>query len=343
MKNNKIKSILGILLISIFICFTIVGFTYFKTVNKPIVSKDDTVSITVNEGEGLYSLLNRLKTDGTIKNVPFIKLSLKLNKVDLNIVPGTYDVESDVTLEELVHILKTEDISKNQVKVTIPEGYNIDQMGDKFEGANLFTKDQWLKAVKEYKTPSFVKNAEKTRYPLEGYLYADTYMFKNDATPNDVIEIMLKKFNSVIKKVQEETGKEIKEEDMTRIITIASLIEEESRTDEDRNMISSVIYNRLNKGMKLQLDATVLYAHGKHLDRVLYKDLEIESPYNTYYVNALPIGPIASPGMKSIKAALEPANTNYVYYLLSPDKKSHYFTDNYNDFLNKKKEFGYGQ
>lgn len=343
MKNNKFKLIFRAFIVSMLICFAIIGVMYFNTVKKPLNSTDDTITITVNNGEGLYSLLNKLKSEGIVKNVPFIKLSLKINKIDLNIVPGTYEVEKDVTLEELVQILKTEDMSKNQVKVTIPEGYNIEQIGEKYEEANLFSKEEWIKAVKAYKSPSFIKNPEKTRYPLEGYLYADTYMFKKDATPNDVIEIMLNKFYSVIKEVEKETGKEIKDEDMSKIITIASLIEEESRIDKDRNIVSSVIYNRLNKGMKLQLDATVLYAHGKHLDKVYYKDLEIQSPYNTYYVNALPVGPIASPGIKSIKAAVEPANTNYLYYLLSPDQKSHYFTDNYDDFLNKKKEFGYGQ
>lgn len=343
MKNNKIRLALQVACIVAIIAVGGITFTYLNTAKNPIKSKQDVVTITVGEGEGLYSLLNKLENEDIIKNKVFIKLYLKLNNDDSNIVPGTYTVDSSVSLNELLKVLKTEDTSKNQVKVTIPEGYNIEQMGEKFEEAKLFTKEEWLSAVKSYKTPSFVKNSDKTRYSLEGYLYADTYMFKNDAKPNDVIEIMLTKFKAIIEQVQKETGKAISENDMSRIITIASLIEEESRIDEDRNQISSVIYNRLNKGMKLQLDATVLYAHGKHLEKVYYKDLEIQSPYNTYYVNALPIGPIASPGIKSIKAAVQPDNTDYLYYLLTPDKKSHYFTDDYNDFLNKKREFGYGE
>jgi len=125
------------------------------------------------------------------------------------------------------------------------------------------------------------------------------------------------------------------------IITIASLIENETRVDEERPLVSSVIYNRLKKEMKLQIDATVIYALGEHVDTVLNKHLEVDSPYNTYKNHGLPLGPISSPGISSILAAAKPESTNYLFYVLEKDKTHHYFTDNDVDFMNKLKELGY--
>ncbi|MGL5151098.1 MAG: endolytic transglycosylase MltG [Clostridium sp.] len=342
MNKNKMKIILGTVVIVATIAMGGIGFTYYNTSKHPLSSKgEEKINITVNEGEGFYSLVNRLKKEGIIKNVQFIKLNVKLNDLDVNIIPGTYSVNSDTSLKELLETLKKEDFSKNQIKITIPEGYTIEQMGDVFEEKGLFTKEEWLNAVKSYTVPSFIKNADKTRYALEGYLQAETYMFKNNATPDYVIEKMLEQFKNTLKEVEKQTGITIKDDDITRVITIASLIEEESKIDEDRRMISSVIQNRIAQNMKLQIDATVIYAHGKHLERVLYKHLELDSPYNTYFINGMPIGPIASPGIKSIIAAITPETSDYLYYLLSPDKKSHSFSKTLEEHNRKKIEFGY--
>ena len=151
---------------------------------------------------------------------------------------------------------------------------------------------------------------------------------------------MLERFNTAIKEIEKENNIVIKNEDIDKIITIASMIEKEASEDIDRPLISSVIYNRLEKGMKLQLDATVLYALGEHVDVVLNRHLEVDSPYNTYKYSGLPIGPIASPGIECIKAALLPAKTDNLYYILQKDG-THYFTKSYEDFLAKKKELGY--
>ena len=151
---------------------------------------------------------------------------------------------------------------------------------------------------------------------------------------------MLERFNTAIKEIEKENNIVIKNEDIDKIITIASMIEKEASEDIDRPLISSVIYNRLEKGMKLQLDATVLYAYGYHKDKLYYKDLEIESPYNTYLYKGLPIGPISNPGAPSIIAALKPENTDYLFYVLESDNK-HYFTNNDEDFMKKQEELGY--
>ena len=226
------------------------------------------------------------------------------------------------------------------VKVTVPEGYTIEEIAALMEEKELCSKDEFLEAVKNYELPSFVEVNEKRRYNLEGFLYPDTYLIEKGTSANNIIEKMLERFYSVIKEVEKENNIAIKDEDIDNIITIASMIEKEASVDIDRPLISSVIYNRLEKGMKLQLDATVLYALGEHIDVVFNKHLEVDSPYNTYKYSGLPIGPIASPGIECIKAALLPSDTDYLYYILQKDG-THYFTDSYDDFLAKKEELGY--
>ena len=119
-----------------------------------------------------------------------------------------------------------------------------------------------------------------------------------------------------------------------------SMIEKEAVVDSERSFISSVIYNRIAIGMPLQIDATVIYSYGYHIEKMYEKYLEIDSPYNTYMYYGLPIGPISNPGRASLMAALKPKETDYLYYLLESEN-THYFTDNYDDFLRRKEELGY--
>ena len=120
----------------------------------------------------------------------------------------------------------------------------------------------------------------------------------------------------------------------------SAIIEKEAVVDSERSFISSVIYNRIAIGMPLQIDATVIYSYGYHIEKMYEKYLEIDSPYNTYMYYGLPIGPISNPGRASLMAALKPKETDYLYYLLESEN-THYFTDNYDDFLRRKEELGY--
>ncbi len=146
---------------------------------------------------------------------------------------------------------------------------------------------------------------------------------------------MINRFEEVFKQITANTS--INENDVEKIVNVASIIEKEARVDEDRPLIASVIYNRINQNMPLQIDATVIYAHGYYIESVRNRHLAIESKYNTYLYKGLPVGPICNPGIESLKAkTLNPASTDYLFYLLAGENK-HYFTNNYNDFLKKKK------
>lgn len=318
------------------------GYFYYNSViNHPLKGKEEKTEVVVNKGDTLYNVLNRLNTQGKIKNISMMKIYIKLNSVSGNIKPGVYEVDSDISLNNLVNEIKKGDEAENTVKVTIPEGFDIEKISEKIEAAGLAKKDDFIKAVKEYNHPKYIKSSGEKKYNIEGFLFPDTYSFKKDAKPNEIVDKMVKRFEEVLKESEKELNISLQEDKIEETINISAMIEKEARNKEEMPTIASVINNRIAKKMPLQIDATVLYALGKHKEVVTYKDLEVVSPYNTYKIPSLPAGPIASPGKEAIKAAMAPEKTDYLYYLYDSKKGSHFFTNNYNEFLKKKKEFGY--
>ncbi|WP_026889143.1 endolytic transglycosylase MltG [Clostridium beijerinckii] len=340
---NKYKSFRKLILLIILFLFVITltfVISYSSAIRKPLKSTEDSIIIEVKQGEGFYDILDKLDKENKLTSKLLVKVNLAIDKRKVNLTEGIYEINTNSSLEELIKSLENKDGDKDLVKLTIPEGYSIEDIAKSLEDKEICSKDEFIKAVKDYKLPSFVKNNNKKRYNLEGYLYPDTYLIEKGSSANDVIKSMLDRFEDVLKQVEDETKVEIKDEDVEKIVTIASMIEREARVASDRPLISSVIYNRLEKDMKLQIDAAVIYALGYHVDVVLNKHLEVDSPYNVYKYKGLPVGPIANPGIDCIKAALLPEKTDYLYYIMKDDG-SHYFTNSYEDFLNKKKELGY--
>ena len=335
MRRLYLKAIPIIIIVILFLSI-LVAFT--KTINKPLRTDSDVV-IKVNEGDSFYSIINRLSEDGKIKGVPFIKLYVKVLGKNIEVKQGEYLLKKDISVDKLIETLTTES-SLNIVNFTVPEGYTIDDIAEKLESEGVCSKEDFILAINEYELPKYVKVDSEKRYNLEGYLFPDTYLIKVGETPKEIIEKMVLRFEEVLKTAMDETNTSVKEKDVETVITIASMIEKEARINDERPLISSVIVNRLNDGMMLQIDATVIYALGEHVTTVLDRHLEIDSPYNTYKNYGLPIGPISNPGLESIKASLKPEKTDYLFYVLQDDK-THYFTNNDVDFMNKLKELGY--
>jgi len=176
------------------------GFEYYdEIIEKPLESDKEKIEITVDEGESFYSLLDKLSSIGVLKNKEVIKLNLKLDKKNnINLVPGEYEVNTNVTLKELIKILETEDFSKNRISVTIPEGYDIEEMANVFEESGVFSKDDFLNAVKNHELPSYVKKDENKKYNLEGYLFPNTYFLDKDISPDEVISLMISEFEKTL-------------------------------------------------------------------------------------------------------------------------------------------------
>lgn len=337
MKNFlKFKFIIPVFMLLIVINMGIFYIKYIRVQNGPLLSSNNTVKIVVNKGDNLYSVLDKLYNEGKLRSIFFSKLYIKQNKLNVGIKPGEYNVRVETNLENLISLL-TE--GGDTLKITFPEGFTVEEIATKLENNGLLKKSEFLDAIEKYPVPHYVKKDPKKKYFLEGFLFPDTYVFSKNQKAEDIIKLMLYRFEEVIQEAQQKANIEVKEEDYEKYVNIASMIEKEARLDKDRPLISSVIYNRLNKNMLIQIDSTVIYAYGEHKEVVTLKDLEIQSPYNTYKNHGLPIGPISNPGALSLEAAINPTKTNYLYYILQKDN-SHYFTNSYNDFLKKKKELG---
>ena len=331
-KFSKKRSLIAVFVILVVIVTGIFVF-YNSVIKKPLKTNGDNIIIEVNEGEGFYNLLDRLNKEGIIKSESIIKINLKLTKPNLNIIPGSYEVQSDVTLKELITTLTTEDISKNQVKVTIKEGYTIDTISETLEKSGLCTRDEFIEAVKRYPLPEYVRVNTNKKYNLEGYLFPDTYYFDKKFSADKIIKTMIDNFDEKIHNLEKETGKTIDKSNIEDLVIKASLVEKEARLDEERPLVASVINNRVKKGMKLEFCSTVNYVIGYEGNEILtYNELKVDSPYNTYKYTGLPVGAVGSPGYNSLKAVLNPADTDYLYFvLLYGENGKHHFSNNYEE------------
>ncbi|MHC1683289.1 MAG: endolytic transglycosylase MltG [Clostridiaceae bacterium] len=338
--SKKVK--FGILLsfiLLIVITAASIAILYNSTIKKPFNLSENTI-YTIKENETLYSVIDDLNSKRIIKNKLFLKAYIKINHINSNIVTGDYDISNETSFDQFIKNIASGQQSTSVAKVTIPEGYSIDEIAEVLEKNNVITKSNFIDAVKNYKLPSYVKVSKEKRYSLEGYLFPDTYRFKKDISGKEIIDTMIGRFNEILSEIETENNTKISKDKLEEIVNIASMVEKEAQVNEERDLISSVIYNRLKINMYLRIDATVLYAIGRHKDIVTLNDVKIASPYNTYYDEGLPVGPISNPGKNSIVAALNPKSTNYLFYF-SKNDGTHFFTSDENVFESEKKKYGY--
>ena len=333
-KNKRIIRVARIFVIMIII---ITIWQCFKIVDTPLKINNEEI-VEVAEGDSFYGILDKLSEEGKIKNKFLVKLYLKICGIKPEVLEGTYKLNKSMTLNEFVNLLT--DSNKDKVYITIPEGYTIDDIAEKLEENNICNSKEFIDSVKNYELPKYISNNPNKRYNLEGFLFPDTYSFNKNENADFIIKTMLNRFEKVWQEIVEDLNISIPEEEIEKKVNVASIIEKEAVVDSERSFISSVIYNRIAIGMPLQIDATVIYSYGYHIEKMYEKYLEIDSPYNTYMYYGLPIGPISNPGRASLIAALKPKETDYLYYLLESEN-THYFTDNYDDFLKRKEELGY--
>lgn len=334
MKKTKIIIILIPLLIIISIFLYL---SYKNNIKHPLKSSKTSVTLKIQNNDSIYSAVDKNKQ--IFKHSLFTKLYIKKNLPKKSIKPGEYNLPNDLSLQDLLTSLTSGKYNIDGIYVTIPEGYSIEQIAEALEKAGIITsKDSFLAACQKYPLPNYISHSNKKKYDLEGFLFPDTYKFKKGEDCTVIIQTMLKRFQSMINNIDNGSETSTSQFNLEKKIILASIIEKEVKVPNEREDASSVFYNRLNKGMKLQSCATVLYALGKHKDSLNYNDIKINSPYNTYLVKGLPVGPICNPGKEAIKAAFYPSKTNYLYFVLK-DNNSHLFTNNYKDFLNAKSKY----
>ncbi|MGG0788148.1 endolytic transglycosylase MltG [Peribacillus simplex] len=326
----------------------LVGFLYINSAMKPVDPDDDTIKkVKIPIGSSVNGISTLLEEQGIIKDARVFKYYIKFRN-ESGFQAGEYKLSPSMPIEDIVTSIKTGKLMKEAaMKITIPEGKQLIQIADIIavktgeDPKKVFKKlnDKKFVNTMQEKFPQLLTSEienEKVLYPLEGYLFPATYDFYEEKpTLESIVIEMLKKTEETLQAYESQMDKN--DYSVHQMLTFASLVEEEATAQVDRGKIASVFYNRIEEGMPLQTDPTVLYAKGSHKSRVYYKDLEVKSPYNTYKNKGLPPGPIANAGTTSIDAVLKPEKTDYLYFLATPEGEVLY-SKTLDDHNNKKAE-----
>jgi UPF0755 protein len=296
------------------------------------------VAITVEEGESLSSVARKLDGSGAIGNATVFELRARLRGLGTEIKPGEYRIRPGESGGEILTAL-TRGGAGAANEVSIPEGLTLDQTAARVAASSGVSEAEFSRAARKTGYGYDFLRGRQVR-GTEGFLFPKKYEFSEGAPAGEMVSRMLDQYRAETRSLR--FGQAPGQPRLTEyeVVTVASLIEREAAGDGERRIIASVIYNRLRDGMPLQIDATVQYALGAPKENLSLRDLKVDSPYNTYERKGLPPGPIASPGLASIRAALNPADTEYRYYVLDRDGEKHTFTQGYKEFLKAKKEAG---
>jgi len=293
-------------------------------------------NFTINQGEGVHQISRDLKKEGLIDNSFVFETYLWAIKGGNKILAGEHKINDQWSIRQLVNFLISGSALENERMIKIIEGWNLRDIANYLEKEGIVKADEFYqlagypgidcKINKNYNCPKdfsrdyeFLKEKPQN-LSLEGYLFPDTYRVYKNATVEDIIRKMLTNFdNKIDAKLLGEIDNQNKK--LYDILTLASIIEKEAKTPEDKKIVAGVYYNRLKIGMALQADPTVNYITGKQTDRPSSNDLKTESLYNTYKYPGLPSGPICNPGLDSILAAIYPDKNDYYYFINTPDGK----------------------
>lgn len=300
---------LSIVIILLAVC-GIIGFSWWTNGTGSVNQTDKTQKeFVIQKGEPLRQIANRLQANGLIKDPIVFFLTVKLNGMDNKIEAGDFRLSPDLDAKQIATALTKGTLD---LWITVPEGYRATEIA----------------GVLKQKFPQYNSDWQTELTQYEGYLFPDTYLLTKDTTVEQVINTMRENFN---KKYASLISNITPTSEQQRIVTVASLIEREAKYPQDRPLVASVIYNRLQNGMPLQIDATIQYALGYQTaenswwkKNLTTDDLSLNSPYNTYKQVGLPPTPICNPGLDSLQAAIQPAQTNYLYYLSDKSGHNHY-------------------
>lgn len=308
----------------------VAGLMIVHSMIAPVGGDKTPVVVVIRKGQTAVPIGRTLAEKGLVRSASGFALIARLSGQASEIKPGAYKFNRTMTGGEMLDKMVKGEVAARWI--TIPEGYTLIQVADRLAEKGLVDRDEFLR-VATSDGAGFSKLVKIPSSSLEGYLFPDTYLVMLDSGPKDIASQMLETFDERVKKPLNKDLTSFaaanthgdKSDAMYRVLTVASMIEREAKVPEDRPLVSAVIWNRLRRGMKLEIDATVQYALGEHRSRLFYNDLKVESPYNTYRYPGLPPGPISNPGLASIQAAMHPAEVDYLYYVAKPDG-SHVFS-----------------
>lgn len=298
-----------------------------ESMNEAMDPSDTTeIHVVIPSGASTTKIADILESEGLIRNATLFKVLSKDLGADGKMQAGEYIVSKSMSSEGMINKFISGDVYIETFMFTIPEGFERRQIAEKLAGEGLIDETRFNALLAEKSFDYRFLESIDAATSLEGFLFPETYEMKAGSNEEAIINKMLSQFNVIFKDEYynraEELGMTINE-----VITLASVIEREAQLDTERALVSGVFHNRINKGWKLQSCATVQYILGERKEVLSYDDIAIESPFNTYINAGLPPSPIASPGEKSIIAALYPEETDYMFFVASGDNNgSHIFS-----------------
>ena len=303
-------------------------------------SRTDTLDRIVEIPAGMPAgkIAQMLKEQGLIRNTLVFGIMLRITDRDGQLKAGEYLLNPAMSTMEVIQKLNAGTIVTH--RIVIPEGYELKQIAAVLAREGLVDPERFLMLAQNAELVFGEQFPVELPIPsLEGYLFPDTYHFAKEQSEEAIIRQMVSRFvDVVISKVDLSLLDD--KYTLHEVITLASIVEKEVIYDFERPLVAAVYHNRLNIGMRLQADPTVRYVMTENRSRVLYSDLEIDSPYNTYRYDGLPPGPIASPGLKSIMAVLEPADVDYLYFVAKNDG-THVFSRTFEEHVAARRALGY--
>ena len=336
LKSEKSRIVMVVLASVFFLAMGLFTWRFISGQYAPVDPNDSSyMDITIPPQSTASQIAELLKKHDLIHSEAAFLSYCKKEDYDSRLMAGHYRLSRSQPLGLIASNIAMGRVVN--ISFTIPEGYTVQQIKELLVNKNICSAADWELAVQKEYNYSFCKEITPQNYSLEGFLFPDTYSISEDCKIEQIIDFMLSNFEQVWTKQfaleAKSQGRGIYE-----TIVMASLIEKEARVDKERPLISGVIKNRLDDGMLLQIDATILYALQEHKEDVTYRDLEIDSPYNTYKYTGLPPGPIACPGQAAIAAALKPSQHDYYYYVYKGDG-SHYFSKTYAEHLQAQRKY----
>lgn len=288
------------------------------TIIAPVSFDEVWKEVRIPEGVSYSKGLDILQENGIINSRLGLLFMGKMTGADRQLKPGYYNLSASMSpLQIFDDLISGRTI---QFSITIPEGATLNRIKEKFLDKGLLDDESWMLAYDKEFLSLLGINAPS----LEGYIFPDTYNFSKGTDPRIIFKIMVQRLREVF---NDEMAARMEEMGMTenKVLTLASIIEKEAIYNWERPLISAVYHNRLKKKMKLQADPTVMYGVKTQRKRIRYRDLRRKTPYNTYKIKGLPPGPIASPGLESINAALNPADVGYLFFV-SKNDGTHFFS-----------------
>ena len=318
---------------------------YWRGINIPAAKNRPDVNFFVSKGEGVKQIAGNLSAAGLIKSKFYFEAYVWQKNAESRFQAGEYALNPMLSIKEIVKILTKGEVAGREREIKIIEGWNINDI-DKYLAENKIATAGGFAKLAKAKTGEWKPRIAKADFladapasaTLEGYLFPDTYRVFKDATAADIIAKLLNNFGE---KLTAEMKSEIRKQGKTiyEIITMASLLEKEVKTEEDMKIVSGIFWDRIKNGQPLESCATLAYILGVNKPQYSMEDTKIDSPYNTYQNRGLPPGPIANPGLKAIRAAIYPVFTDYNYFLSDPETGKTIFSKTYAEHTQNKVKY----